>query len=341
MTSRYPMTPFPEGWFRVAWSHDLERGGVKPLRWFNRDLVLYRGESGAPFMLDAHCPHVGAHLGHGGRVRGDTIACPFHGWRMNGDGRCIHVPLAKRVPPRAAVTSWHLCEVSGTILAYFHPEGLAPRWTPAPLEAWPDRAWTAPQWLAPWRITTHVQELGENAVDLGHAVFLHDHLTRHAETLDVASDGPILRHRTRHHYRVFAVAEWLGKRVEGTIETQLDGLGRIVVHAKVDAGIAIQHRLVFYPTPVDETHVELHAAVSLRRTKSRILTRALHAKSVREAIKTIDQDIPIWSNKRFEPRPLLVEGEHAMAHYRRWATQFYPSAAPPGPAAAYHSNERS
>src|SRR4029078_3680617 len=133
--------PFPEGWYRVAWSRDLKPRGVLPVRWLGRDLVVHRGESGRAYGLDAFCPHVGAHLGHGGRVHGETIACPFHGWRMDHDGACVLVPLAKKVPPRAPLQSWPVVEVSGVILAYWHPEGVAPRWTPSPLVAWHDEGW--------------------------------------------------------------------------------------------------------------------------------------------------------------------------------------------------------
>lgn len=327
MDPRYPIAPFPEGWFRVAWSRDLGRRGVLPKRWCGREVVLYRGESGEAHLLDAYCPHVGAHLGHGGRVQGERIVCPFHAWEMDGTGTCVHVPLVKKIPPRARITSYPVCEVSGAILAYAHPGGLAPRWTPQPLEGWDDPAWTKPQILEPWRVRTHVQEFGENGVDLGHAVVLHSHITRAAETVFVQSDGPVLRHRSHHHYRVFGPLEWLGKKVEGTLETRIDGFGRVAAHARVDAGIEIENRVVFYPTPIDEEWVELNAAVYLRKQSSWLLTRALHAKSVREAIKTIDQDAPIWGNKRYEARPLLVAGEEAMGHYRKWARQFYPASA--------------
>jgi phenylpropionate dioxygenase-like ring-hydroxylating dioxygenase large terminal subunit len=323
MSARYPFSPYPEGWYRIAWTRDLGNGRVLPLRWFGQDLVLYRGESGRPYLLDAHCPHVGAHLGHGGRVKGETIACPFHGWRMAGTGSCVLVPLAKKIPPRARVRTWPVCELSGAILAYVHPSGDAPRWYPDAIEGWTDPEWTRAQFLAPWRVRTHVQELGENAVDLAHAVVLHDHFARAAETIAVESEGPILRHRSAHHYKVFALVEWLGRKVVGTLDTRCDGLGRIVIHARVDAGIQIEHRIVFYPTPVDDDVVELHAAVTLRRQSSWLATQLLLAKSVGEVKKTIGQDLPIWEHKRWEPRPLLVEGEQAVGHFRRWAKQFY------------------
>jgi 3-ketosteroid 9alpha-monooxygenase subunit A len=56
---------------------------------FGKDLVLFRGGDGALGLLDAYCPHLGAHLGVGGSVSADgCIQCPFHGWKFGTDGKC-------------------------------------------------------------------------------------------------------------------------------------------------------------------------------------------------------------------------------------------------------------
>ena len=59
---------FPRGWFAVAFSKDLAVGEPKKLRYFGRHLAAYRGEDGAVRVVDAFCPHMGAHLGAGGHV---------------------------------------------------------------------------------------------------------------------------------------------------------------------------------------------------------------------------------------------------------------------------------
>lgn len=38
------------------------------------------------------------------------------------------------------------------------------------------------------------------------------------------------------------------------------------------------------------------------------------------------QDIPIWERKLYLTRPLLCDGDGAIAGFRRWATQFYSAA---------------
>ena len=83
---RFDIPPFPNGWFQVAFSDELSTGDVLPLQYFGRHLVLFRGEDGGARALDAFCPHLGAHLGYGGKVEDNCIRCPFHAWRWNGSG---------------------------------------------------------------------------------------------------------------------------------------------------------------------------------------------------------------------------------------------------------------
>ena len=112
--------PIPSGWFCVARSHELQPAEVQPFRAFGKELVLFRTREGNARVLDAHCPHLGAHLGHpttggsGGKVVGNTIQCPFHDWRWDGTtGRCVDIPYAKRIPPNAQTRAWETVERGG------------------------------------------------------------------------------------------------------------------------------------------------------------------------------------------------------------------------------------
>src|SRR5450631_4910196 len=125
MGSRYPFPASPNGWFSVGAVADLAPGGVRPVLYFGRDLVLFRGEDEIARVFDAYCPHLGAHLGIGGRVCGDGISCPFHGWRFDGRGQLAEVPGLDR-KPRASVHVWPVCECNGRIFIWHHADGLPP-----------------------------------------------------------------------------------------------------------------------------------------------------------------------------------------------------------------------
>src|SRR5688572_9753260 len=102
---RFPFAGFPRGWFAVAFSSDVPAQGVVAMRYFGRDLIAYRGTSGRAFVTEAYCPHLGAHLAHGGVVEGETIRCPFHGWKFEG-GKCVGVPYTDKIPPKARIPSF-------------------------------------------------------------------------------------------------------------------------------------------------------------------------------------------------------------------------------------------
>lgn len=95
-------------WHFVAGSRELKEGGVLAARAGGRDLVLYRS-SGRVSALDPHCAHMGARLA-AGKVEGEHLVCPLHGWRYGRDG--------KVAGGRACVRSWPVEERLGAILVF-------------------------------------------------------------------------------------------------------------------------------------------------------------------------------------------------------------------------------
>ncbi|WP_240322084.1 Rieske 2Fe-2S domain-containing protein [Pseudomonas protegens] len=66
--------------------------GVDALR---RPCVAWRGATGRAVVMDRHCSHLGANLADG-RVRDGCIQCPFHHWRYDEQGKCVHIPGTAR-----------------------------------------------------------------------------------------------------------------------------------------------------------------------------------------------------------------------------------------------------
>ena len=89
---------FPNGWFVILESDQLKSRGVQEVSVLGLNLVAWRGESGKTYVADAYCPHLGAHLGVGGKVSGECITCPFHGWQFRGDTGCLaRIPYAENI----------------------------------------------------------------------------------------------------------------------------------------------------------------------------------------------------------------------------------------------------
>jgi phenylpropionate dioxygenase-like ring-hydroxylating dioxygenase large terminal subunit len=151
----------PNGWYGVLRSHELPKKKVLPLTVFDRQLVAFRGEDGVARVLHAFCPHLGAHLGHGGKVRGIELECPFHAWRFAGDGRCTHAPFAKRTPD-VGVRAWKVIERTGLVYVWIHALGAEPTYEPPAVPHFEGlRGWGEARELR-GRYRIHIQELREN-----------------------------------------------------------------------------------------------------------------------------------------------------------------------------------
>src|SRR3954453_6132726 len=171
---RYPF-PVPNGWFIVAESADLGPGEVRALYYFGRDLVLYRTADGQARVMDAHCPHLGAHLAVGGRVENDCIRCPFHGWKFDGDsGQCVEIPYggAERIPSKATARSYPTLERNHMIWAWHHLEGKPPFYDVPVVEEFDHLDWL-PIVVREYQVASCCQEMAENNVDYSHFKYVH------------------------------------------------------------------------------------------------------------------------------------------------------------------------
>ncbi|CAN7990896.1 unnamed protein product, partial [Ixodes pacificus] len=137
------------------------------------ELVAFRTRDGVAHVADAYCPHLGAHLGAVGRVVGDCIECPFHGWRFSGTtGACTHAPFAPKVPEFVKLKKWEVHEVLGFVFVWHHAEGEEPSWR---IEDTPQI--TNGDWKLfcrfDDRISCHIRDIIENGFDAAHAKHLH------------------------------------------------------------------------------------------------------------------------------------------------------------------------
>ena len=119
----------PTGWFQIGWTRRFPSGEVRALRYFGQDLVAYRTADGRLHVLDAHCRHLGAHLGYGGTVQDDCVVCPFHGWHWDPDGRNRYIPYQEDRPNKSRrLRSWPTYEHAGVVYMWHDVAGNGPTW---------------------------------------------------------------------------------------------------------------------------------------------------------------------------------------------------------------------
>ena len=327
--------PIPSSWYAVAFSDELRPGAVVRRTVAEREVVLFRTRSGVATAIDAYCPHLGAHLGYGGRVEGECLRCPFHGFVFDTSGTCVATGYGTKPPPTARAQTWPLREVNGAIFVYYHPHGIAPDWEPPSLasEGW------AKLIHATNELRDHPQETVENSVDLGHFAIVHGYSDVRL-TDDMTAAGPHF-HIAYSALRPMPVLGRLGARVRFQFDIDIHGLGLSIVTIRVER-FGVTARLFVLATPTVKDRINLSLALSLRGTSelrrripaARVVPSALLGRLVARAIlqsvvHDARQDFVIWENKRYIQPPALAQGDGPIGAFRIWARQFYPQPATP------------
>jgi phenylpropionate dioxygenase-like ring-hydroxylating dioxygenase large terminal subunit len=319
MSDRIPM-PMPFGWFQVAYSHELGVADSMPLRYFDTDLVLFRTEGGEAKVLDAYCPHMGAHLGYGIRdqagggsaVVGDSIVCPFHGWAYNGEGQCTDVPYANNLPPKVAkgeqvIKPWAVREQNQVIYVWYHPEEVEPTFEPEPIdEASADNDDWGSFKIHTWDIATHMQEIGENAVDPAH--FLYVHGTQNIPEPEIMEfDGVI-----RSGKLVSKMSTPRGE-ITGIIANRSTGPGQATVRFSGICETVLMANL----TPVDQENTRAFYAFIQKKVDGEEPVGGVADAIVADIHKQMEEDRIIWARKKYFEKPMLCDNDGPFAKFRK------------------------
>ena len=78
-------------WYPICRSDELAESGPLRSKLLGMQYVAFRDSNGDPHVLSDTCVHRGGSLSKG-KVIGDSLACPYHGWQYGGDGKCTLVP---------------------------------------------------------------------------------------------------------------------------------------------------------------------------------------------------------------------------------------------------------
>lgn len=329
----YP-PPFPKGWYALCDDDELAPGAARFIEAFGEKLVLFRGEDGTLGVLDAYCPHLGANLA-GGRVREGCLECPFHRWTFAADGRVTSIPYAGRLSPRLRTRSWPVRAHHGMIVMWFarrapgDTDPLVPAWELDSLAAIDEGRLVYRGRHDAGVVRMHLCEFAENSADHRHFAPLHGDMfvpwTRiklpGAKVLHEASweADPERSHMAYFHDE--AVLQLFGRvipRSGAKATITFFGPGGIVTFRIESPDLGT---LVMFQThlPVGP----LAQRVRFRWYANPEMPRPVVSYVVGNWVAQWREDIAIWENKIFRPKPMLVAGDGPVHQMRRWFSQFY------------------
>ncbi|MEM7257205.1 MAG: Rieske (2Fe-2S) protein [Pseudomonadota bacterium] len=86
------------------------------------DMAVWRSTSGVVSAWDNRCPHRGMRLSYG-FVRGESLACAYHGWHYSCEGYCHYIPAHPELtPPKTVRPVMHSVREYGGII-WVNPAG--------------------------------------------------------------------------------------------------------------------------------------------------------------------------------------------------------------------------
>lgn len=311
---------FPRGWFIVAEANELD-AGPKALRFFAQDFALYRGQSGRVVMLDAYCAHMGTHLAASKspeivqtdkQIEGDSIRCPYHGWRYAPDGSCDDIPYHDGPCPKsAAIKSYHVEEVMGCIMMWYDPEGGEPEYAAPKLKEWDDPQWVQWQLDHLGQIEIHPQEILDNMADCAHLGPTHGAPCEYFE--NEFHDHVVIQRQGGFHHTYGCYLSSV---------TWYTGPG--ILLSKQDFGGAISYELIAN-TPVEDGVTQVwHAALAKAKSVPHSVEDIAAAKEIQAgALYAFSADFDVWRHKRPALKIMQLKSDGPFNMNRKWYQQFY------------------
>lgn len=306
---------YPFGWYAVEQVDFVQVGEVKPLRYFDKDLAIWRGEDGKVRIMDAWCKHLGAHMGVGGKVHGNLLECPFHAWRYDGEkGEVKEIPYSKSIPPqvkRKCTQTWAVTEANGWIWTWYHPDpAVGPMWDVVVHEEYGDADWTAYE-MHEWTVYGSIQNMAENGVDVAHFQYIHG-----------TAGLPNAELRWGDWGRGADVKAQMGTpkgMVDGLISYDTMGPGQSWVRFR---GIS-ETLLVASLVPVSEDVLRVRYGFTQPKTQTEGAATGVAKALIRDVCKQLDQDKVVWDRMKYETNPIICEGDGPIPQFRNWYARYY------------------
>jgi len=246
-------------WWPVAFSEHVTSAPTK-IKVLDEELVLYWGEDGRVSMMELRCAHRGVALNYG-RVEGECIRCPYHGWLYDRSGQCVEQPAEpdeSTFKDRIRLRAYAVQELAGFVFAYMGPE-------PAPLLPRYDLLCSEDGVRTLWGFVDHCNwaQSAENAIDQAHLMWLH------ASHYPSMAGKPAKIEWARTDYGLRAVTHVRGIPVPKVSCVIFPSINRFT-NARVDNSGSLhsvegpRHNLL-YRVPIDDSHT-LNMFLSLTRT---------------------------------------------------------------------------
>lgn len=304
-------------WVFVNFIDQVQNGSKKFVKLMNRDLVLWRTQSGTISLIDAYCPHMGTNLSYG-NVKGETLECLLHKKCFTPNGKCVGGSIET---PAYPIHIEH-----NMIFAWFGDKN--PSWKiPSLLEGFQGN--TDSKWkifkFKKINYNFPPKYVGENSVDITHFKTFHN-VCRTYDPVEIVAIND-------HRFSTKLKLHNTNKKLSQEIEFVITSIGPCIVI--VDTLLTFPKREFFFkfiylssPIQGENTDFNLGLAI-LQQTQQASLWQKIsryflyhiaHLHAFREFCK---ESKTIFIPKTNLVKQLLFKDENAIDQYNEWYSRFY------------------
>ena len=203
------------------------------------------------------------------------------------------------------------------IMGWYHPQGEPPSFDVQHLDALNgERAGWGQVHYKEFSLPTCIQEIAENDVDQAHFPYVHN--SQGFYETESVFDGPLKTSVSQAKPSLDKLKGDADPDAEYTMTRYSHGCGSVTVHAtnlQGTRGDIGEFVLYHAATPVEdgETLIRWSMVVSENIEADDMGASILAAMS-----EGVNDDIPIWQEKVYQPNPILCDGDGPIARNRKW-----------------------
>ena len=311
-------------WYPVCTAEELTSDEPLQVKLLGLKFVAFRDSTGRAHVLSDTCIHRGGSLSNG-KVEGDCIACPYHGWQFSGDGACQHIPSLgdKKPPGRAKVDAYPTEERYGIVFAFMGdlPEEERPELYE--IEEYSAEGWR-PSKTVILNVNAYYERSVENGLDPVHNQFVHPaqgYPPMHEETFRTYDNqwgtgfeayfgDPILENTVLAKDR----------NVTGELKAGSWFHGPNVLVTSIFVNAASNMVQYFFEAPIDESHTRIYF-INMRNF---VLEPEMDDKVMEVNLRITSEDIGILENLNpvrtpdTMTRELMTSQDEIVVRYRDW-----------------------
>jgi len=159
-------------WYPAEQSSNLTNTLLK-VQLLGLKFVLWRDADGKAHCISNTCTHRGGSLGDG-KLVGNCVQCPYHGWLFNGGGDCQRIPSLGplgKIPERSRIDAYPVEEKYGLVFVFLGDLPEHERPDILPIAEYGQAGWRTLMMRYRWK--ANYVRLVENQSDPSHVEYVH------------------------------------------------------------------------------------------------------------------------------------------------------------------------